>query len=199
MNKRYLSGALSLAFFFIFNLISCSKSSPDPTPPSTDPCAGKTILITATPTVATGCGTNGGVTVSASGSTGFTYKLGSAGVYQASGTFTAVGAGAYTVYARDAAGCEKTQSVTVTGNTTLGPKFSAVKNLLTARCQSCHNGTNAQGGMNYSVDCNIVQNAARIKVRAVDIGDMPQGGPMLTAGEKAIITDWISAGGQLSN
>jgi uncharacterized membrane protein len=103
------------------------------------------------------------------------------------------------VYAKDGAGCERSQLVTVTSGGTLGVKFTAVKNLLAAKCQTCHNSTNSQGGMNWTVDCNIVQFSARIKVRAVDIGDMPQGGPMLTAGEKAIITDWITAGGQLSN
>ena len=180
---------------------SCSKSSPDPgNPPSNDPCAGKTIVVSAVPTAATGCGSTGIITVSATGSSGFTYKLGSSGSYQASGTFSAVAPGAYTVYARDAGGCEKSQAVTVTTTgTTLGAKFTAVKNLIAAKCQSCHNPSNSQGGMNWTVDCNIVQYSARIKARAVDIGDMPFGGPMLTAGEKAVITDWITAGGQLNN
>jgi uncharacterized membrane protein len=53
--------------------------------------------------------------------------------------------------------------------------------------------------MNWTVDCNIVQFKDRIKARAVDIGDMPFGGPTLTSGEKAVITDWITAGGQLNN
>jgi hypothetical protein len=198
MNKRYLVVIACLGFVTIFNQLSCSKSSPDPTPPSSDPCAGKNILITATPTAATGCGGTGSLTVSATGSTGFTYKL-NGGSYQASGSFTAVAAGNHTVYAKDAAGCEKSQAVTVTSTGTLGVKFTAVKNLLAAKCQTCHNPANMQGGMNWTVDCNIVQFSARIKVRAVDIGDMPFGGPMLTTGEKAIITDWINAGGQLSN
>lgn len=197
MNKRYLA-VMACLCLATFNQLSCSKSSPDPTPPSNDACAGKTILITATPTAATGCGGSGSVTVSASGSSGFTYKLDN-GSYQASGSFTAVAAGSHTAYAKDADGCEKTQAVTVAATGTPGTRFTAVKNLLAAKCQSCHNPTNAQGGMNWAVDCNIVQFSARIKARAVDIGDMPQGGPMLTAGEKAIITDWINAGGQLSN
>lgn len=198
MNKSYVVLMFCLGVVIIFTQLSCSKSSPDPTPPSNDPCAGKTILITATATAATGCGSAGSLTVSATGSTGFTYKLNNGG-YQASGSFSNVAAGAHTVYAKDAAGCEKSQPVTVTSTSTLGLKFTAVKNLLTAKCQSCHNSANAQGGMNWAVDCNIVQFSARIKVRAVDTGDMPQGGPMLTAGEKATITDWITAGGQLSN
>lgn len=80
-----------------------------------------------------------------------------------------------------------------------GLKFNAVKNLIAAKCQSCHGASRQEGGQNYSIDCNIVSSQARIKSRAVDIGDMPKGGPMLTAGEKDIITDWINAGGLLSN
>lgn len=196
--KRYFI-LFAVLGIFLLTFHSCSKSSPDPTPPPTDVCAGKTIAITATAAPISGCGTAGSITASASGSTGFTYKLGTAGSYQASGNFTGVAPGNYTVFAKDAAGCEKTQAVAVTSNSALGPKFTAVKSLVAARCQSCHNSTNSQGGMNFSVDCNIVQFQARIKARAVDAGDMPQGGPMLTAGEKAIITDWIAAGGLLSN
>ena len=201
MNKRYSLFIICLCCIITTTYFSsCSKSSPDPgNPPSNDPCAGKTIVVNAVPTAATGCGGTGSITVSATGSSGFTYKLGS-GSYQASGAFSALAPGTYTAYARDAAGCEASQQVSVTTTgTTLGVKFTAVKNLLAAKCQSCHNSTNTQGGMNWTVDCNIVQYSARINARAVVAGDMPFGGPMLTAGEKAVITDWIAAGGQLSN
>lgn len=202
MNKRYSLFIICLcAIITTINISSCGKSSPDPgNPPSNDPCAGKTIVVNAVPTAVAGCGSTGVITVSATGSSGFTYKLGSSGSYQASGTFNNVAPGAYTVFARDAGGCETSQAVTVTTTgTSLGVKFTAVKNLLAAKCQTCHNTSNSQGGMNWTVDCNIVQFSARIKVRAVDIGDMPFGGPMLTTGEKAVITDWITAGGLLSN
>lgn len=202
MNKRYSLFIIGLVCIFTTTYISsCSKSSPDPgNPPANDPCAGKTIVISAVPTSASGCGSTGSITVSATGSSGFSYKLGSSGSYQASGVFNAVAPGAYTVFAKDAGGCEKSQavSVTTTGGTP-GAKFTAVRNLIATRCQSCHNSTNTQGGMNWTVDCNIVQYKDRIKARAVDIGDMPFGGPMLTTGEKAVITDWIAAGGLLTN
>lgn len=199
MTKRYFFFFVALAVITNLVLVSCSKSSPDPLPPVNDLCAGKTIVITAAAPPISGCSNTGTLTVSATGSTGFTYKLGTAGAYGASGNFANLVPGAYTVFAKDGDGCEQSQQVTITSNSTAGAKFTAVKNLLTARCQTCHNRDNAQGGMNWSVDCNIVQFKDRIKVRAVDIGDMPQNGPMLTAGEKAIITDWITAGGQLSN
>jgi uncharacterized membrane protein len=156
--------------------------------------------VSATATAATGCGGTGSITVTATGSSGFTYKLNSGGAYQASGTFNAVAPGSYTVFAKDAAGCEGSQAVSVTLTSgTLGAKFTAVKGLLASKCVTCHNATNSQGGMNWTVDCNIVQFKDRIKARAVDIGDMPFGGPMLSVQEKAVITDWITAGGQLNN
>lgn len=201
MNKRHLQFLVCLSCLIAAtNIYSCSKSSPDPTPPANDPCAGRTISVSATPTAASGCAGTGTITVSATGGTGFTYKLNSGGTYQASGIFNTVAPGSYTVFAKDASGCEGSQSVSVTTTGgTAGAKFTAVKNLLTARCVTCHNSTNTQGGMNWTVDCNIVQHRDRIKARAVDIGDMPQGGPTLSTAEKAIITDWITAGGQLNN
>jgi hypothetical protein len=52
--------------------------------------------------------------------------------------------------------------------------------------------------MNWTVDCNIVANKARIKVRAVDESSMPPGAP-LSAADKKKITDWITAGGEINN
>jgi uncharacterized membrane protein len=76
--------------------------------------------------------------------------------------------------------------------------FTAVRSLMTATCQPCHNATQANGGMNWAIDCNIVANKARIKVRAVDESSMPPGNP-LSAADKKKITDWITAGGEMSN
>lgn len=81
---------------------------------------------------------------------------------------------------------------------TPGPLFTAVKTLMQANCQSCHNGTNANGGKDWTVDCNIVANKSRIKARAVDEGTMPPTGP-LPQTEKDKITAWINAGGRLTD
>lgn len=275
-NQKLLSAFLTGGIFIAANLISCSKGGDDnPTP--TDPCAGKTITITATPTASAGCGApNGSIAVTAAGSTGFTYKLNAGGTYQAAATFNSLAAGAYTIFVKDADGCEKSQAVTVgstggtftitatpaptngcgtttgsiavtaTGSTgftyklnaggtyqasgnfsnlaegaytvfvkdgtgcensqavtviagTPGPKFSAVRTLLNAKCIGCHSGATPAGGRDWTVNCNVVTNRALINNRAVVIGDMPLGGPTLSAAEKAIITDWINAGGQLTN
>jgi hypothetical protein len=201
MNKRF-SVCLQVigCTFLITNFIACSKSDPAPTPvPVTDLCAGKTIDITATPKATDPCSADGAIDVSATGSTNFTFKLNSGGTYQASGKFTNVAAGNYTVFAKDAAGCEKSVAVTVTSASgTAGPQFTAMKNLVAARCQTCHNNSLANGGMNFQVECNIISNKVRIKVRAVDEASMPQTGPLPQA-EKDIITAWINGGGGYSN
>jgi hypothetical protein len=201
MNKHSITGLGLIALIFIsINFTACSKSSPSPSPaPPTDPCVGKTIVITATPADAAPCTATGSINVSATGSSNFMYKFNSTGTYQASGQFSNVAAGAYTVFAKDGAGCEKSTAVTVVAsNITAGPLFAAVKALVAARCQSCHNNSLANGGMNFDVECNIIVNKARIKVRAVDEGTMPKTGS-LSQSDKDIISNWINAGGGYSN
>jgi len=201
---RYLTASRLIAptiISFLLCLNSCSKSSPDaPSNPNnpTNSCAGKTIIVTATPTASTGCTNSGSLLITASGSNGFTYKVGSGGNYQASGSFTNLAPGSYTVFARDAEGCEASSVVAITGGST-GSLFGQVKALMAVKCEPCHNNSVQNGGMNWTIDCNIVANQGRIKVRAVDEGTMPAGGPPLGAAEKAVITNWITAGGRLTD
>lgn len=79
-----------------------------------------------------------------------------------------------------------------------GPLFSAVKTMMQANCESCHNNAIANGGMNWTVDCNIVANKGRIKARAVDEGTMPPTGS-LPQSDKDKITAWINAGGRITD
>lgn len=198
MNKRITTGIKIIAIACsIINFTSCSKSDTSPAPPG-DVCAGKTIVITITPTATETCSADGKIDVTATGSTGFTYKLNSGGTYQASGAFTNVAGGDYTVFAKDGTGCEKSKPVTIASGGTIGPLFTAVKNLVTAKCQSCHNNALANGGMNWAIECNIVKNQTRIKARAVDEGTMPQSGPLSQA-DKDVITNWINGGGKYTN
>ena len=162
-----------------------------------DLCTGKTITIATTLTASDKCGATGSVTVTASGSTGFTYRLNASGTYQASNAFANVAAGNHVVFVRDADGCEKTENITIAALAN-GPQFGAVATLLRTKCAPCHT-TQSEGGANYTTDCGIVSLADRIKARAVDIGDMPQGGPTLSAADKATITNWITGGGRSSN
>lgn len=187
MNRKILLSVSFLSFLFI---ISCGKESPDERDCST-------LTVSATVTDAENCNT-GAITASSNGGNGTMYKLNAGGTYQSSATFEDVAEGDYQVFAKSADGCEVNTRVTVGSSNTLGAKFSAVKALMTAKCVSCHNGTNTQGGKNWTVDCNIADNSARINQRAVVDGTMPPTGP-LTAAEKQIITDWIAAGGGINN
>lgn len=161
--------------------------------------SNNTIVVGTTAVAASKCSNNGSVTVNATGSTGFTYKLGAGGTYQASNIFSALAAGNYTMFAKDGFGCESSSVATVSTNNTAGPLFTNVKNLLAARCVSCHSGPSPAGGHNWTQDCEIVNFSDRINQRAVVIGDMPLGGPTLTPSEKAIITNWINAGAKFTD
>jgi len=197
MSNKFLTTSKNYFVLFLCVCIySCSKK--DSKPPVTDPCSGKTITITHTEVAPTNCSNGGSITVTASGSTGFTYKLDAGGTYQASSVFNSLNAGTYTVFAKDGGGCEKSTSVTLTAVGTAGPLFTAVKGLISAKCQSCHNNTVQNGGMNWEVECNIVAHKSNIKNRAVDLGTMPPTGPLSQA-EKDIITDWIDAGGNYTD
>ena len=163
-------------------------------------CGGVTITITSTTTSSAACATigNGSITVTASGSTGFTYSV-DAGAFQQSNVFSSIGAGAHSVSVKDLNGCLATVNVTVSA-TDPGPLFAAVKAMMANNCVSCHNASQAEGGMNWTVDCNIVANKDRIKARAVDANPspMPPTG-LLPAADRQKIVDWINGGGQFGN
>lgn len=111
MNKITTLCLLALISIFII-VQSCKKNSVDS--PPTDPCAGKTITLTATTTAtASPSATNGSITATAAGSTGFTYSL-NGGASQATGSFGGLAQGTYSITAKDAAGCTGSQSFTVT-------------------------------------------------------------------------------------
>ncbi len=200
--KLFINAAAVLISIFIL-LNACSKggTSPStptpPTPPSTDPCAGKTITVTGSATVADACG-GGKVSVSASGSTSFTYSI-DGGAFGASSDFSGVTVGDHTISVKDGAGCTQSAKVTVT-QVAAGPFFSAVKTLIQAQCVSCHSGAGASAGRDWSKDCQVIANKDLIKQRTVDgtPSFMPQGGK-LSAADMKIITDWVNAGGRYSD
>jgi hypothetical protein len=169
-----------------------------------NPCAGVIINLSTTTVNAVPCGgPQGSITASATGSTGFTFSLNS-GAFQAGTVFNNLAAGSYTITARDANGCTQTVNATV-GNASAGPLFSAVRSIITANCAvaGCHNAS-AAGGINFTVDCNIVSSGQRIKARAVDAAGTgsqmpPPPNPALSAVQRQAITDWLTAGGRFDN
>ena len=194
MHKRLSVTIKCLCLFSFSMFLACGKSDDDG--PS-DPCAGTNISVSLSKTASEACTATGTITVTATGSSGFTYKLNSNGTYQAENVFNNVAPGDYTVFAKDSKGCESSSTVTVNGEAN-GPTFTAVKSLINAKCISCHNGSNP-AGVDFRTDCAIEQRGAAIKTQAVDQETMPQGGPPLTATEKKVITDWLTAGGKTSD
>jgi len=83
---------------------------------------------------------------------------------------------------------------------TEGPKFQAVKSLVGSSCalSGCHVSPANAGGINFETNTNIVSNKLLIKAMAVDMGTMPPNG-QLQAADKAKITDWINAGGRITD
>ncbi len=78
-----------------------------------DPCAGVTVVVNTTKVDPTAGQSNGSITASATGGTGFTYSLNN-GTFQTSGTFTGLAAGNYTITAKNSNGCLGTATVTLT-------------------------------------------------------------------------------------
>jgi hypothetical protein len=112
--KLLLSLTIFCAVFLSAYFVSCSKPAVDPVPPVVVTCADKTIVITGTVTASgPGGASNGSISASATGSTGFTYSLGT-GAFQATGAFTNLAAGTYSITAKDDAGCTSVKSFTVT-------------------------------------------------------------------------------------
>jgi mono/diheme cytochrome c family protein len=168
---------------------------------NSDACAGKNITVGSSNVQgATPCATtnDGSVTVTAAGSTGFTYNI-NGGAFGSSATFGTLAAGTYTIGARDVDGCIKTTSVTISPRAA-GPLFTAVRDVINTNCVGCHGASNPSGGVSLNTDCSIVQRQARIKARSVDGTPswMPQGGPMPIS-ERNKITNWINAGGRFTD
>jgi hypothetical protein len=163
-------------------------------------CAGVTITLTATATNSDPCSASGVITATAGGSSGYTYSLNS-GAFQASNVFNGVAVGNYTVNVKDAAGCTKSTTVSVTA-VAAGPLFQAARSVIQTNCATagCHTGGSAAGGISFSVDCNIVINKDRVKARAIDGNPsfMPPTGPLPQA-DRDKITAWINAGGRFTD
>ncbi len=96
--------------------------------------------------------------------------------------------------------CSKSEDNNTNLSGTPGPKFLAAKSIITGSCalSGCHVNPSNSGGMNFESDANIVSAGSRIKARAVDQGTMPPTGA-LSAANKVIISDWINAGGRLTD
>lgn len=129
---------------------------------------------------------------------GFKYQLG-ARPFQSSPEFFPLVAGNYTLTIKNEDGCTQTIGVVIS-SIPAGSLFTAVKDLFGANCVSCHGGANPQAGLDFSKNCDIINNWSRIKERAVDgnPSSMPQGG-LLPLNERNKIISWINAGHRFSD
>lgn len=167
---------------------------------ATSPCTNVAIVITAVIVNTVPCVTpanNGSITVTATGSTGFTYNI-NGGTYQTSNVFASLNAGNHLLGVKDANGCTQTKSVTIVA-TTPGPLFANMRTLITTRCSGggCHMNGSSAAGYNFDSDCNIVSKWSQINGACVTytLKKMPiSPQATLTAAEKLVITNWVNAG-----
>jgi hypothetical protein len=164
-----------------------------------NPCTNVNILINQTVVNNTPCVTalTGSITITATGSTGFTYNK-NGGAYQASNIFSALAAGTYVIGVKDVNGCINTKSIIV-GLVAQGPTFAPVRSLITAKCggNGCHLNGQTTAGYNFDLDCSIVTKWSQINGSCVTgtLITMPLAPlPALTAAEKLLITNWVTAG-----
>jgi len=108
MLNRNRSLVLFISFLFL-SFIACNKDG------DSNPCSGVTIVVAGTTTSSDG--TNGTITATASGATGFTFSLNGA-AFVSSGTFSGLAPGNYTVVAKSSGGCTGTMSFTVAASKT---------------------------------------------------------------------------------
>ena len=192
---------LATPFLLVFIIIlvnSCSKSDTQ----TVDPCTGANFNITHTQTESVGTSNNGTLTILAPRGDTISYKLGN-GSYQDSWYFTNLAPGNYVITIKNQKGCTDTAQITILN---YGPKYAAVKQLITdgisGYCGPCHTNGGMDGGKNFDTDISIVASKDRIKIRAVDgipsfMPPLPNS--QLTTVDKQKIVDWINAGGTTSN
>ncbi len=156
-NKSLLNFGMFFMLFATIYFTACKKSTVADPPVAT--CATKTIVVTATttpaasPTVA-----NGSITASASGSTGFTFSKDGT-TFQASGTFSSLAAGNYTITAKDDAGCTSTKAfvvtatscptITVTGTTTAASSAGTSNGVINASATGSTGFTYSKDGTTF--------------------------------------------------
>jgi SprB repeat len=170
-----------------------------------NPCATTVLSISNAVVNVVACSSpaaNGKITVTAGGSSGFTYNLNGGG-YQLSNIFSSLAAGTFTVGVKDLNGCTKTTPATV-GTAAPGPLFASVRTLITNRCSGsgCHISGGNAAGYNFDSDCSIVTNWSQINRSTVlyTLTKMPKNPQALfTQAEKLIITNWVNAGHSYGN
>lgn len=190
MNPKLISCGLAV---IIILFAACTKSGI-----VYDPCANINYVIVHSKTESIGSSNNGTITITEPRGDTISYQLNN-GAFQSSWSFNNLAPGNYVVTVKNQKGCSDTAHVTILN---YGPKYAAVKQLILGYCGPCHLNGTVNGGMNFDTDASIVANKLRIKVRAVDgiptFMPQPPNSP-LSLVDRQKITDWINAGGMVSN
>ncbi len=127
--------------------VSCNGGG---NPPPNNPCTGITVSVTATSINPTGTNSNGSITASASGGSGFTFSL-NGGTFQSSGNFSTLAAGTYSVTAKNSDGCTGSGNFTLTAiNLCAGVTITVAGTSVNPTTPTGTNGSitvNASGGV----------------------------------------------------
>ena len=147
------------------------------------------VNMTATSSDAGGCdGKSGAITINATdGTPPYEFRLENQS-FGSSSSFENLAAGTYEVSARDASGCEVTQTVRVRSGISFS---SSIQPIIQNKCaiNTCHNGNQFPDFRNFA---NVQGNAAKIK-ELTGNRTMPQEGS-LTQAEIDMIACWVDDG-----
>jgi hypothetical protein len=188
---------VTTVFVVFATMVSCKKEDTAAVVvPPINPCDTIRISTLANSTNTVQNQSLGTITVTNPIGQGITYSIDSLN-YQSSVNFFNLAAGNYRVFAKNSLGCNGATTKTITS---YGPKFFAVKAIVTGYCGPCHINGTMSGGKNFDADASIEASWARIKVRCVDgtPSFMPQAS-QLTALDKQRITDWVNAGHRITD
>jgi len=161
-----------------------------------DPCAVPVSIAISNNTNAAAGQSDGSFTASATGGSGtFEYSI-DGNTFQASGTFSNLAAGTYTVTARTNQGCSGTEQVVISEDGQAVPSFANdISPIFTTRCATsgCHvDGGNAPFAINGFAD--VQPRAAAIRNRVAGRTMPPGGSPALSDAQITSILAWVDGG-----
>ena len=185
-------------YFLVIILIIAACGSSGGGDDQPDPCATPINISISNVVAATEGQSDGSFTASATGGNGgFQFSIDGSN-FQASGAFSNLAAGDYTVTVRDSEGCSNTAQVTIEDGEAPAPSFANdVLPIMQARCATagCHvSGGNAPFVIEGFGD--VQPRAAAIRARVAGRTMPPAGAPTLTDAQIQTIVAWVDGGAQ---
>ena len=155
--KKITAFSCLAGLLFLAGLIySCDKGGG--TNPPSNPCNGVTVNVTAsTSNPTTPTGSDGSITASATGGSGFTFSI-NGGAFQSSASFTGLAAGSYSIIAKNSNGCTGSASFTLTApNPCAGITINVTGTVTNPTAPGATNGSiaaSAIGSTNFTFSIN---------------------------------------------